>query len=70
LGQRFFREYDESALKILAKYKNDFEKEINISESSFQIRATRGGLLSGGTSLPRKFSWNDMTKRGDFSENH
>jgi CPA2 family monovalent cation:H+ antiporter-2 len=53
LGQSF-REYDESALKILAKYKNDEKKYISVGKLQIEQQEA---LLSG--ELAKKFSLND-----------
>jgi CPA2 family monovalent cation:H+ antiporter-2 len=53
LGQSF-REYDESALKILAKYKNDEKKYISVGKLQIEQQEA---LLSG--ELTKKFSLND-----------
>ncbi|MFT7362296.1 MAG: CPA2 family monovalent cation:H+ antiporter-2 [Algoriphagus sp.] len=50
-----FREYDESALKILAKYKNDEKKYISVVKLQIEQQEA---LLSG--ELTRKFSLNDQ----------
>jgi len=54
LGQSF-REYDESALKIFAKYKNDEKKYISVVKLQIEQQEA---LLSG--ELTRKFSLNDQ----------